>query len=117
MNYLKSSLDKYFNSQQNISHLYKLMKEPLLHPSEQQDSMDLLFQMNMDDLIQHKVVEEILNLVYDGKYSIDSNTLYLSSLWNAISQMDTFSPKSVFKRLVNNINTLGAWRMKKQSSI
>jgi hypothetical protein len=33
-NYLKSSLDKYFNKQANISHLYRLMREPILHPTE-----------------------------------------------------------------------------------
>ena len=77
----------------------------------------MMFDMKMDDLIQHKVVEEVLNLEYDGKFSIDTNPLYLSSLWNTIEQMPTFSPKSVFKRLVSNINTMGAWRMKKQSSI
>ena len=42
MNYLKQSLDKYFNAQGNISHLYKLMSEPILHASEQKDSMDLM---------------------------------------------------------------------------
>ena len=57
------------------------MREPVLHPRDQQDSIDLLLKMNMDELIQHKVVEEVLNLVYDGKYSIDSSSLYLSSLW------------------------------------
>ena len=79
--------------------------------------MDMMFDMNIDDLIQHKVVEEVLNLVYDGKFSIDTNTLYLSSLWNTIEQMPTFAPKSVFKRLVTNINTMSAWRLKKQSSV
>lgn len=117
MKYLKESMDKYFLSQGNISHLYKLMKEPILHESEQKDSMDLILMMNTDDIIQHKVVEEVLNLVYDGKYSIDTNPLYLSSLYNTLTSMPTFSPKSVFKKLVNNINTMGAWRLKKQSSI
>lgn len=117
MKYLKTSLDKYFNSQGNINHLYKLMKEPILSINTQQDSMDLIYLMDMKDLIQHKVVEEVLNLVYDGKYSIDTTPLYLSSLWNTMTQMSTFSQKSVFKRLIANINTMGAWRMKKQSSI
>lgn len=55
--------------------------------------------------------------MYDGPYSIDTNPLYLSSLWNTIEQMPTFSPKSVFKKLINNINTMGSWRLKKQSSV
>lgn len=55
--------------------------------------------------------------MYDGKYSIDETPLYLSSLWNIIFSMSTFSPKSVFQRLVANINDMGDWRLKKQSSI
>ena len=62
---------------------------------------------------------DIENTVFhnDGKYSIDETPLYLSSLWNVIFSMSTFSPKSVYKKLVSNINTMGAWRLKKQSSI
>ena len=55
--------------------------------------------------------------MYDGKYSIDETPLYLSSLWSIIFSMSTFSPKSVFQRLVANINDMGDWRLKKQSSI
>lgn len=94
MRYLVESLEKYFGEQGNIGHLYRLMREPVLHPRDQQDSMDLMLMMKMDRIIQNKVVEEVLNLVYDGKFSIDSNALYLSSLWVFISQMDTFSAKS-----------------------
>ena len=43
--------------------------------------MDLMLLMNMEKIIQHKVVEEVLNLVFDGKYSIDSTPLDISSLW------------------------------------
>jgi hypothetical protein len=57
------------------------MREPVLHPSERQDSMDLMLLMNMEKLIQHKIVEEVLNLVFDGKYSIDSSPFDISSLW------------------------------------
>ena len=89
------------------------MREPILHPTEQKDSMDLMYMMNMEDLIQHKVIEEVLNLVYDGKYSIDETPLYLSSLWSIMFSMPTFSPKSVFQRLVANINDMGDWRLKK----
>ena len=42
--------------------------------------MDLLLLLGMDRIIQNKVVEEVLNLVYDGKYSIDSSVLDMSTL-------------------------------------
>ena len=51
MKYLTTSLDKYFNAQGNINHLYRLMKEPVLHQSDQNDSMDLIYMMGMDDII------------------------------------------------------------------
>ena len=79
--------------------------------------MDLILMMDMTELIKYKVVEEVLNLVYDGKYSIDTSPLYLSSIYNTITSMDTFSPKSIYNRLENNINSMGEWKLKKQSSI
>jgi hypothetical protein len=57
------------------------MREPVLNPIERRDSMDLMLMFDMDRIIQHKVVEEVLNLVFDGKYSIDSSMLDISSLW------------------------------------
>ena len=79
------------NEWQNIDHLFKLMREPILNPIERRDSMDLMLLFDMDRIIQHKVVEEVLNLVFDGKYSIDSSMLDISSLWVFITQIDTFS--------------------------
>ena len=67
------------------------MREPVLNPIERRDSMDLMLMFDMDRIIQHKVVEEVLNLVFDGKYSIDSSMLDISSLWVFITQIDTFS--------------------------
>jgi hypothetical protein len=67
------------------------MREPILNPIERRDSMDLMLLFDMDRIIQHKVVEEVLNLVFDGKYSIDSSMLDISSLWVFITQIDTFS--------------------------
>ena len=99
MKYLIKSLDSYFEKQGNINHLYRLMREPVLHPKNQRDAMDMMLHMNMDALIQHKVVEEVLNLVYDGKYSIDQNPIYLSSLWYINNQIDTISSKSVLRRM------------------
>ena len=49
--YILKSLEQYLNEQQNISHLYRLMREPVLHPTERLDSMDLMLIMNMEKLI------------------------------------------------------------------
>ena len=51
MKYLIKSLDSYFEKQGNINHLYRLMREPVLHPKNQRDAMDMMLHMNMDALI------------------------------------------------------------------
>ena len=45
MSYLNKSLDSYFEKQGNITHLYRLMIEPVLHPKDQKDSMDMMLEM------------------------------------------------------------------------
>ena len=71
----------------------------------------------MDRIIQHKVVEEVLNLVFDGKYSIDSSMLDISTLWVYINQMETFSTNSLWDKLYLHVVNLAEWKMKKQYSI
>jgi len=51
MQYLTLSLEKYFDAQPNIIHLYKLFIEPVLNQREQNDSMDLILKMEMTDII------------------------------------------------------------------
>ena len=54
------------------------MSEPILHMTERKDSLDVMFEMNMQKLLQHPVVVEVLNLVYEGKYSVSSSSLSMS---------------------------------------
>lgn len=35
-------------------------------------------EMNMDFLLKHPVIVEVLNLVYEGKFSVDSSVMGLS---------------------------------------
>jgi len=76
--YLIKSLTNYFEKQNNILVLYKLMSEPILHMSEKKDSLDIMFEMNMQELLRNPVVVEVLNLVYEGKYSVSSSALSMS---------------------------------------
>ena len=76
--YLDKSLKSYLFRQQNISQLYKFMSEPIFHMSERKDSLDIMLEMNMQELLKHPVIVEVLNLVYEGKYSVDSSALNLS---------------------------------------
>jgi len=54
------------------------MSEPILHMTERKDSLDIMYEMNMQQLLKHPVVIEVLNLVYEGKYSVSSSALSMS---------------------------------------
>ena len=86
--YLISSICKYFEHQSNILILYKLMSEPILHMTEKKDSLDIMYEMNIWELLQHPVVVEVLNLVYEGKYSISTQALSMSQTFFCLLEMD-----------------------------
>lgn len=68
----------YLDKQQHISILLKMMTERIFHLTERKDSLDIMNEMGMDPLLKHQVVVEVLNLVYEGKYSVDSSLFTLS---------------------------------------
>ena len=75
--------------------------------TERKDSLDIMNEMGMDPLLKHQVVVEVLNLVYEGKYSVDSSLLTLSQTFSAFFEMEIGISKSIFGRLINNIGSLG----------
>lgn len=60
------------------------MSEPIIHMTEKKDCLDIMLEMDMQDLLKHPVVIEILNLVYEGKYSISSTALSMSQTVQAM---------------------------------
>lgn len=54
------------------------MIEPILHMTERKDSLDIMYEMNMQSLLKHPVVVEVLNLVYEGKFSVSQSALSMS---------------------------------------
>lgn len=76
------------------------MAEPILHMTERKDSLDIMYEMNMQKLLQHPVVVEVLNLVYEGKYSVSSSSLSMSQTFQCTLEMDTMSLKSINDRLL-----------------
>lgn len=81
--YILQSLDDYLRFQSNIAQLYKFMLEPVLDLNHSQDSLDIMLEMQMQRTLNHPVIIEVLNLVYEGRYSIDSSILSLSqTFWN-----------------------------------
>lgn len=84
-----------------------MMTERIFHLTERKDSLDIMNEMGMDPLLKHQVVVEVLNLVYEGKYSVDSSLLTLSQTFSAFFEMEIGISKSIFGRLINNIGSLG----------
>ena len=105
--YLTKSLSAYLEYQNNILTLHKFMSEPILHMTERKDSLDVMYEMNMQNLLQHPVVVEVLNLVYEGKFSVSSSSLSMSQTFQCMLEMDSMSLKSINERLINNIVNFG----------
>mmetsp|Transcript_30425 Transcript_30425/g.46606 ORF Transcript_30425/g.46606 Transcript_30425/m.46606 type:complete len:139 (+) Transcript_30425:100-516(+) len=83
------------------------MHEPILDMVSSKDSLDIMLEMDMEEILNHPVVVEVLNLVHEGKYSVDSQSLYLSNTFQSFFQMDTFDLKQVWQRLFVNIKNFG----------
>ena len=77
-NFLINGLKKYFSLQNNILTLHKFMTEPIFHMSERKDSLDIMLEMNLQELLKDPIVIEVLNLVYEGKYSASNSSLSMS---------------------------------------
>lgn len=115
--YLSKGMVKYLEKQNHISQLYKFMREPIFHLSEKKDSLDIILQMQMEFLLKHPVVVEVLNLVYEGKYSVDSSVLSLSQTFQAFFLMEAADLKSINERMLMNIKSLGDSGSGKQASL
>ena len=98
-----NSAQKYLEKQLNILTHLKFMSEPILHMTERKDSLDIMQEMNMQDLLKHPVVVEVLNLVYEGKYSVSSSTLNLSTTFQCLMDDQMLDHKSMMSKLFQNI--------------
>ena len=79
--------------------------------------MDIILEMQMEFLLKHPVVVEVLNLVYEGKYSVDSSVLGLSQTFQAFFLMEAADLKSINERMLMNIKSLGDSGSGKQASL
>lgn len=85
--------------------------------TERKDSLDIMLEMNMESLLKHPVIVEVLNLVYEGKYSVDSSALNLSQTFQCFFLMETADLKSINQRIMTNISTFGESGGGKQASL
>mmetsp|Transcript_12403 Transcript_12403/g.19381 ORF Transcript_12403/g.19381 Transcript_12403/m.19381 type:complete len:231 (+) Transcript_12403:1572-2264(+) len=117
-NYVLDSLIRYLETFNNVAQLYKFMKEPVLSLDAQKDSLDIMLEMNLDKVLNHPVIVEVLNLAYEGQYSVDSSVVDLSTTFTTFFQMGTFDLKPVRSRLLANIKNFGlAKGDRRQSSL
>ena len=115
--YICHSLSKYLERQHHISQLYKFMTESIFHMTERKDSLDIMLEMNMETLLKHPVIVEVLNLAYEGKYSADGSALSLSQTFSSFFNMDIAELKSIQERLLLNIKSFGESSSGKQSNL
>lgn len=83
------------------------MSEPILHMTEKKDSLDIMYEMDMKELLLHPAIVELLNLVYEGKYSVSSSSLNISPTFVALLQMEMGGSKRIQDSLIDNIATFG----------
>jgi hypothetical protein len=83
------------------------MMEPIIHMTEKKDSLDIMLEMDMQELTKHPVVIEVLNLCYEGKYSISSTAMSMSQTVQAMFTQEIWNPKSINDRLMLNITHFG----------
>jgi len=112
-----TSLQKYLEKQLNILTHLKFMSEPILHMTERKDSLDIMQEMNMQELLKHPVVVEVLNLVYEGKYSVSSNALNMSTTFQCLMEDKALDHKSMLSKQLANIQAWGDTESTKQSSV
>jgi len=105
--YINQSLTIYFEKQNNILILLNYLSEPVLHMTERKDSLDLMFEMGMQDLLSHPSIVEVLNLIYEGKYSISTSALSMSPTFLCLLDFETFGTKRINDKLMENISTFG----------
>jgi len=63
---IDQSLKKYLTLSTNIRQLHSFMLEPIMSLDNLQDSLDLMLEMKMTNVLNHNAVVEVLNLVYEG---------------------------------------------------
>mmetsp|Transcript_39720 Transcript_39720/g.60879 ORF Transcript_39720/g.60879 Transcript_39720/m.60879 type:complete len:263 (+) Transcript_39720:1387-2175(+) len=105
--YILNSLVRYLETFNNVAQLYRLMREPILSRGTSMDSLDAMLEMNLESILEHPIVVEVLNLVYEGQYSVDSSPLHLITTFSTFFFMDTFDIKRIGSRLTSNIINMG----------
>ena len=118
-NLIERSLKSFLDQQTNIGQLHMFMLEPLLDLKQRQDCLDLMLTMRMERILNHPVIIEVLNLVYEGKYTVDTPPLHLSHTFACMQTQPVFEQKRVSDRLVQNIQSFGSSHVqeKRQSSL
>ena len=93
------------------------MTEPILNLTEKKDSLDIMQEMNMKELLQHPAIVDVINLIYEGHLSITTSALGLSRTFFCALEMSAFKQASILKRLEENVKFCGKKTKLRQSSL
>mmetsp|Transcript_23983 Transcript_23983/g.36810 ORF Transcript_23983/g.36810 Transcript_23983/m.36810 type:complete len:265 (-) Transcript_23983:1822-2616(-) len=94
------------------------MLEPVLTLREKEgDILDMMLGMNMQNILNHPVIIEVLNLVNEGQQSVDSPILYLLTTLETLFEMKTIDNKPVADRIMKNITGFGSGSDRKQTGL
>ena len=61
----------------------------------------------MQELLKDQILIEVLDLVYEGKYSASNSSLSMSQTFQCFLEWDTLSLKNICNKLIQNIATFG----------
>ena len=94
------------------------MTEPILDVGNSStDSLDMMLEMNVQELLQHPIVIEVHTLINEGRFSVTTSPFSISESFSALLDMETISLRSVTGRMMRNIISLGEIPNTKQSSL
>ena len=115
--YLLKSLLKYFDHNSNILKLRKFMLEPCMGLSGGMDCFDLIYQMQLQIIMGHSTVIEVVDMINQGEYSISQSALTVSQTYLVFSSMNVIDKRSITNRLLTQIMHLGTDNQAQKSSL
>jgi hypothetical protein len=88
---IEESLNRYFQLHTDITVLRRMCSEPIFHLTEHKNSIDLMVDMQMDSILRNPVVVEVINLLYEGIYSVDVSLIEVGMSYHSLLNVETFS--------------------------
>ena len=105
--YIFRSLTIYLNGVTSVDQLHKFMLERVLHTKEERDLLDYMLEMELSEILNHQMIIEVLELVYEGKLATEDNSLFLLTTLESFIETSMFDSKCIQHKLKSNIASFG----------